>query len=271
MIGGQWGEVVGCDKETESCCSFCVGRILIDTCVLDVIKKWVHITIGTSGFDILVKEMGREVYSMHCDLENVAEDVVSCDHRKDVMIRECDDVATRSEGLTNLIDNGDQAATVVTKVLREEVEDKDRLVNFESILNKWSYEHSRNNQRKLITDQSNYGDIEGLADFVGFEGSYEADSKITISWSNNCKHNGRNWVSHCATLNLRDFGGGGDRFHEGRTCDGGFRLVLSGGEVSRRQLGCTIAAGEVLGTRATSIADGRVVNDDEANSQRRLI
>ncbi|KAL4322010.1 hypothetical protein AHAS_Ahas14G0167700 [Arachis hypogaea] len=38
-IGEQWGEMVACDKLTESCTSFSVGRVLIDTCVFDMINE----------------------------------------------------------------------------------------------------------------------------------------------------------------------------------------------------------------------------------------
>ncbi|KAL4381480.1 hypothetical protein AHAS_Ahas04G0137700 [Arachis hypogaea] len=40
----------------------CVGYMLIDICVFDVINEWIHITVGTSGFDVFVKEIGREIY-----------------------------------------------------------------------------------------------------------------------------------------------------------------------------------------------------------------
>ncbi|QHO11348.1 uncharacterized protein DS421_15g497340 [Arachis hypogaea] len=60
--GGLWGEVARCDELTESCLSFTVGRILIDTCVLDVINEWIPITIGTSGYDVFVKKIGWEIY-----------------------------------------------------------------------------------------------------------------------------------------------------------------------------------------------------------------
>ncbi|QHO41549.1 uncharacterized protein DS421_5g146680 [Arachis hypogaea] len=62
LIGNQWGEVVGCDNVIESCIFFSASHVQIDTRVMDVIKEWVHITIGTSGFDILVKEVGCETY-----------------------------------------------------------------------------------------------------------------------------------------------------------------------------------------------------------------
>ncbi|QHO11458.1 uncharacterized protein DS421_15g498260 [Arachis hypogaea] len=71
-IGSLWGEVVKCDDVTKSALSFSVGCVLIDTCVFDVIKEWIHITVGTSGFDVFVKEIGREIYGDECFLEDAS-------------------------------------------------------------------------------------------------------------------------------------------------------------------------------------------------------
>ncbi|KAL4381859.1 hypothetical protein AHAS_Ahas04G0175600 [Arachis hypogaea] len=65
-IGEQWGEVVTCDKLIESYNSFSVGRVLIYTCAFDMINESIHITIGTSVFDVLVREVGGEVYREEC-------------------------------------------------------------------------------------------------------------------------------------------------------------------------------------------------------------
>ncbi|KAL4287198.1 hypothetical protein AHAS_Ahas19G0162200 [Arachis hypogaea] len=75
MIGGQWGKVVGCDNLTESRNSFSVGHVQIDTSMLDVINEWIHITVGLSGFDVLVKEVGRETYGLGCKLVSMDDGV----------------------------------------------------------------------------------------------------------------------------------------------------------------------------------------------------
>ncbi|KAL4275265.1 hypothetical protein AHAS_Ahas20G0089900 [Arachis hypogaea] len=189
MIGGQWGEVVACDKVTESCTSFSVGRILIDTCVMDMINEWIHITLGTSGFDVLVREVGKEVYSLQCCSENVVQEVESGDHRDNGRSTVSDDVAVTSPILTKFLDDGDQAAVVVTEGRRKEVEDEDRMVNSEAILNEWSYDNLRLNQTNLVMHQPINVGIEGIADFGGYEESYEADSELTIPWNYKCKLN----------------------------------------------------------------------------------
>ncbi|XP_020958440.1 uncharacterized protein LOC110262532 [Arachis ipaensis] len=39
VIESQWGEVIGCDEATKSCLSFSVGRVQIDTCIMDAINE----------------------------------------------------------------------------------------------------------------------------------------------------------------------------------------------------------------------------------------
>ncbi|KAL4330756.1 hypothetical protein AHAS_Ahas13G0431900 [Arachis hypogaea] len=104
-IGEQWEEVVVCDKLTESCNSFSVGRVLIDTCVFDMINERIHVTIGASGFDVLVREVGGE-----------------CDERPEVA--------------------WDQAAVLVTINNRMAEQEKDRLVNSCVNLNEWNHQNS---------------------------------------------------------------------------------------------------------------------------------
>ncbi|KAL4344081.1 hypothetical protein AHAS_Ahas11G0142700 [Arachis hypogaea] len=120
------GEVVGCDTAAESCISFSAGRVQIDTYVMDVIKEWVHVTIGTSGFDILVKEVGWETYGGDVKVKMMSDGKVSSEPRRNISTKFGDDVAIMSPEPNSLTGSADQAAEVID-VMREEVEDKGRM------------------------------------------------------------------------------------------------------------------------------------------------
>ncbi|KAL4373060.1 hypothetical protein AHAS_Ahas05G0044000 [Arachis hypogaea] len=126
-------------------CSFSVGEVQIDTCVMEVINEWVHITIGASGFDVLVKEVGRETYEEKCKLETMEEEAVRCEQHKISFARDSDDVAIWLKRTANSTNYPDQAVEVVMEGWRDEVEDEARLVNSEIILNEWSYEDEDEN------------------------------------------------------------------------------------------------------------------------------
>ncbi|KAL1368623.1 hypothetical protein AAHE18_02G135400 [Arachis hypogaea] len=185
IIGNQWGEVVGYDEATKSCQSFSVGRIQIDTCVLDVINEWVHITIGISGFDVLVKEVGRETFGANCHAGTVIDKAISYGIQKNI----CGAAVMGSNSSKSSTICTDQAAEVIMEGLREKVEDKDKLVLSETILNEWNYDHLRPNQMNIVTIHSHNPRIDVLADLMRYERS-TIDSELTISWSYCCKPNG---------------------------------------------------------------------------------
>ncbi|KAL1349980.1 hypothetical protein AAHE18_07G194000 [Arachis hypogaea] len=135
LIGSQWGEVVGCDNATELCSSFSASRVEIDTCAMDVIKEWVHITICTSGFDILVKEVGCETYGVGVKVEMTRDGEDSGEQHRNLTTKLSDDVVTTAPRPMSSTGSADQAAEVMIEVMREEVEDEGRLVNSEKILN----------------------------------------------------------------------------------------------------------------------------------------
>ncbi|KAL4328695.1 hypothetical protein AHAS_Ahas13G0225800 [Arachis hypogaea] len=191
MLGGQWKEVVGCDKVTESCMSFSVGRVQIDTCIMDMINEWVHIIIGVSGFDVLVKEVGREAFGLNCYEEANEKSDYSCEQRGIVAERECVGTSLRSARATKLAVFNDQAADVVMGELREDGEDKDRLVIPKIILNEWISDHSKQNQVKTVTYQPIYEGIEGRADCVECDHiNYEVDYEDTVTWIYESNFNG---------------------------------------------------------------------------------
>lgn len=62
-IGEEWGTVVCLDNTTKEGKSFSVARILIDTCVWLYIHGWVFLSVEGKGYDVFVKEVGKEVLS----------------------------------------------------------------------------------------------------------------------------------------------------------------------------------------------------------------
>ncbi|KAL4391189.1 hypothetical protein AHAS_Ahas03G0220200 [Arachis hypogaea] len=59
-IGGQWGDVIRCDIDSGVGSSFRAGQIQVDTGTFEVIRDWIYISIGESGFDVYVNEVGYE-------------------------------------------------------------------------------------------------------------------------------------------------------------------------------------------------------------------
>ena len=65
-IGKVWGTVVYLDKLTEEGKSLSFARVLINRCVWQFIDGWIYLSDGGRGYDIYVKEIGREVYNVAC-------------------------------------------------------------------------------------------------------------------------------------------------------------------------------------------------------------
>ncbi|KAL4366113.1 hypothetical protein AHAS_Ahas07G0173600 [Arachis hypogaea] len=179
-IGGQWGEVVACDRETEMCSSFTVGRVQIDTYVMDVIQEWVHVTVGTGGFDVLVKEVGHEACNLVCT--GKSED-------KQSNIQGNPDNKSNSAG-GDIIQNsgagslheGIQDEVRLLLVPRNEEEDKGRIVITDTILNEWNNCDAQRNLEEirtypaLIKDNYFMHELGGRAVML-----YEEDSEKTIT------------------------------------------------------------------------------------------
>ncbi|KAL4286973.1 hypothetical protein AHAS_Ahas19G0139700 [Arachis hypogaea] len=117
----------------------------------DMINEWVHITVGTSGFDVLVKEVGQEVYSLQCNSKNKSCEDDCRGHQNNNITKASDGVVVKRSRLTELLDSDDPAAVVLTETRRMGVENEDRLVNSETILNEWSYDNLKPNRTKLVT------------------------------------------------------------------------------------------------------------------------
>ncbi|KAL4395901.1 hypothetical protein AHAS_Ahas01G0038200 [Arachis hypogaea] len=163
--------------------SFSDGRVQIDTCIMDMINEWVHITIGINGFDVLMKEVGQEAFRLNCYEEANEKSDYSCEQRRTVAERECVGTSLRSARVTKSVVFNDQATDVVMGELKEDGEDKGRLVIPEIILNEWINDHSKQNQVKRVTYQPIYEGIEGSVDCVGCDHiNYEADSEDTVTW-----------------------------------------------------------------------------------------
>ncbi|KAL4329277.1 hypothetical protein AHAS_Ahas13G0284000 [Arachis hypogaea] len=137
-IGEQWGEVVECDKLMEACNSFSAGKVLIDTCVFDMINEWIHVKVGASGFDVMVREVGGEVYREECFRDNRTE----AEDRHIINIEEM-----KYGGLSGISKYGDeqrvvdwdQAAVLMTADHRNNEQDEDMIVISSLDLNEWNH------------------------------------------------------------------------------------------------------------------------------------
>ena len=81
-IGEQWGTVVCIDKKAVERMDFCSAKILIDTCYFPIIQNWVYFSVGGKGYDIFIKEMGREgVYYMNIENSQKMQNMASEDEQ----------------------------------------------------------------------------------------------------------------------------------------------------------------------------------------------
>ncbi|KAL1320304.1 hypothetical protein AAHE18_14G047300 [Arachis hypogaea] len=166
-IGGLWGEVIKCDERTESALSFSSGRVLIDTCVFDVIKEWVHLTVGTSGFDVFVKEVGHEVYGDNSLLE-------------DANVRERGESSNPQSGEKVVMAAvWDPATEIIMERENDRDEDKGRMVTSDIFLNECNQENSKQHQMQMETGSIRINGINGEAACARFDNYDEADSERT--------------------------------------------------------------------------------------------
>ncbi|KAL4344827.1 hypothetical protein AHAS_Ahas11G0217300 [Arachis hypogaea] len=93
---------------------------------MDMINELVHITIGISRFDVLMKEVGREAFRLNCYEEANEKSDYSCEQRRTVAERECTDTDLRSARDTKSAVFNNQVADVVMGELRKDGEDKGR-------------------------------------------------------------------------------------------------------------------------------------------------
>ncbi|KAL1336708.1 hypothetical protein AAHE18_10G081600 [Arachis hypogaea] len=177
MIGRQWGTVVRCAKETELCSNFTVGRVQIDMCALDVIQERIHITVGSRGYDVLVKEVGREACNLQCEGDIMDNEVTNCETNP----RPAKDACQRRQPCPSKAEGKDEE--LMTVVQRGVDEDKDRLVISDNILNEWNKCSTNHNRDKIVTHLFVNGNNQGGCDFGGETGaSDEADSDRTVTY-----------------------------------------------------------------------------------------
>ncbi|KAL4328291.1 hypothetical protein AHAS_Ahas13G0185400 [Arachis hypogaea] len=179
-IGGQWGEVVGCARETEMCSSFTIGRVQIDTCVMDVIQEWVHVTVGTGGFDVLVKEVGHEACNLLCT--GKSEDEHS------TIQRNSDSKSNGAGGdiiqnsVAGSLHEGIQDEDRLLLVSRDEEEDKGRIIITDTILNEWNNGNVQRNLGEIETYPTLMKDNHFMHELGGRAVMlYEEDSEKTVS------------------------------------------------------------------------------------------
>ncbi|KAL4328150.1 hypothetical protein AHAS_Ahas13G0171300 [Arachis hypogaea] len=163
-IGGQWGEVVVCEDETNSVTSFRVGRVLIDTCRFDAIHERLHLSIGSSGFDVCVREMGSGSHGYAGGVTQVVVD----EHEGNV---ESNASGPRSPMQRK---GWDTTAEIVALTNRMEERPEGRVVITPKILNEWSNCFS-NSKTSTATD-TDLAPKEGRADHA------VVTSERTQSW-----------------------------------------------------------------------------------------
>ncbi|QHN77679.1 uncharacterized protein DS421_19g654790 [Arachis hypogaea] len=122
------------------CSSFSVGRVLIDTCMFDMINEWVHVTIGTSEFDVLVKEVGREMYGEECFPNTKVEQK----NKREVVPKYMQHIKVRNEassGVEPMVAGWDpEAERTVVESLEQ---DKGKVGILSCELNEWNFQNSK--------------------------------------------------------------------------------------------------------------------------------
>ncbi|KAL4306627.1 hypothetical protein AHAS_Ahas16G0197200 [Arachis hypogaea] len=191
LIGGQWGAVVTCAKETELCNTFTSGWVLIDTCVMNVIQERIHITVGSGGYDVLVKEGGCDVRDRQCQGSFTDNDAINGEILNSVINKPTSGTGvgpSRQLDSPNM-DNQDDGLMMV--VHRGEEEDKGRLVISSDILNEWNKCSANQNHGKSATYHSVNDCNQGIVVSDGENGaSNEADSAKTVTCEYGLFYNG---------------------------------------------------------------------------------
>ncbi|MED6131263.1 hypothetical protein PIB30_008303 [Stylosanthes scabra] len=63
-IAELWGKVINYDDRTQESKSFSMARLMIDSFQWHMIHEWVNVTIDDHRFEVFVKEVGHENYSV---------------------------------------------------------------------------------------------------------------------------------------------------------------------------------------------------------------
>ncbi|QHN80649.1 uncharacterized protein DS421_20g680010 [Arachis hypogaea] len=150
---------------------------------MDVIQEWIHTTVGSGGFDVLVKEVGHEACNLQC-AENLGNEVI--------ITGENSNSATTKTSLGVEIEQGFQAGPahevaqvedMLIQVNPEEEGDKGRVVIPMTILNEWVNGNNYQNSLNFEKDQLVKGDNQGMADLGGGTViSAAGDSEKTLSY-----------------------------------------------------------------------------------------
>ncbi|KAL4286559.1 hypothetical protein AHAS_Ahas19G0098300 [Arachis hypogaea] len=179
-IGGLWGDVIACDQRTELCSSFTVGRVQIDTCVKDIIQEWIHITVGTEGFDILIKKIGHETCNL-IDSENseARDETLHLDHGSTSKKSGLDIWPSQKAESWNGVFHDEELGMMGPQ---GEDDDKGKIVIADEILNEWINEDGYRNYGEIITYHADRGKNHGAPNYDGTNAqSSEADSERTVT------------------------------------------------------------------------------------------
>ncbi|KAL4356471.1 hypothetical protein AHAS_Ahas09G0090000 [Arachis hypogaea] len=159
---------------------------------MDAIQEWIHITVGSGGFDVLVKEVGHEGCSLKCT-EKPDKEVIITGEKND------NDIVT-SVGV-DMVQQLQAAPAhevahdedMIIQVHQEEEGDKGRVVNPITNLNEWFNDSNYQNRLNFGTDHLAKGENQGLANLGGGTViSDTADSEMTLSYDYNGPNGGGN-------------------------------------------------------------------------------
>ncbi|MED6173453.1 hypothetical protein PIB30_059548 [Stylosanthes scabra] len=87
-IAEQWGKVVRYDDRAEEEKSFSIARILIDSFQWKFINEWISVKADDYVFDVLVKEVGAEVYSVQSHPDRNKDELITYDNSRSVTAKE---------------------------------------------------------------------------------------------------------------------------------------------------------------------------------------
>ncbi|MED6203679.1 hypothetical protein PIB30_001373, partial [Stylosanthes scabra] len=102
-IAEQWGKVVRFDDRAEEWKSFSIARVLVNTFQWEFINKWINVKVEDYVFEVMVKEVGAEVYNVQLHPDRDEDDPSTIDNSRSVTptAAPCAAVTRRSPENTN--------------------------------------------------------------------------------------------------------------------------------------------------------------------------
>ncbi|KAL4287886.1 hypothetical protein AHAS_Ahas19G0231000 [Arachis hypogaea] len=224
-MGSLWGDVISCDIGTRAGSSFRSGRIQVDTGTFDTIQGWINISVGGSGFDVYVKEVGSEA----CGTERTMQDREGWS-----VIRTS--VAGGSSRMADVVP-GDPAAELMMVANKVVDGEEGRMVNDDVILNDLKFNFPNSDKAVMVRDSDSSFECTGKEDFGGDGLNGEEDSERTVTQEmavcevERSKENAR--ICGVDELGLYFM----EQYKEGYDAEGGMGLGIKGPIVKEKESG----------------------------------